>query len=97
MEWCDMHVFVASCVAILTIFSKMSDTARNGKVAEVKPLIDSLLNIASVNGAKNGFRTQILARRGAPLAKKSSSQRVPDFGNFVGQARLAARQDLNAG
>ena len=32
-------------------FSKMSGTARNGKVAEVKPLIDSLLNTASVNGA----------------------------------------------
>ena len=32
VEWCDMHVFVASCVAVQTIFSKKSGTARNGKV-----------------------------------------------------------------
>ena len=45
-----MHVFVASCVVVQTIFGKMSGRARNGKVAEVKPLVDSLLITASVKG-----------------------------------------------
>ena len=43
-----MHVFVASCVASQTIFGKMSGRVHNGKVAEVKPLIDSFLFAASV-------------------------------------------------
>ena len=94
VEWCNMHV-VASCVAIQAISTKMSGT-RKGKVAEVKPLIDSFLISASERCEKVDLAPE------AWLGVERHVQRRPRVSansilEFVGQATLTTRQDLNAG